>query len=80
MMIAWYFMCFTAGIVVDCLRTILIVGYGANYPELDMLAYIIKCVSTFAAFTLVVGIHIILCDYLGYEHPDQLAPTVSLRH
>jgi hypothetical protein len=71
MLVAWYFLCFTVGIVVDCIRVLVIFGLGEHYPDVDMFGYIFKVASTFVAFTLVCGVHLVLSGYVGYEQPHR---------
>ena len=55
----------------DCIRTIVIFGFGDYYPDLDLFGYIFKVGSVFVAFTLVGAIHLLLSDYVGYRQPHR---------
>ena len=65
MLLAWYFMAFTIGIIVDCIRAIVIFGLKLHLPDIDWFTYLLKCVLIFVAFLLIPGIHIVLCNYVG---------------
>lgn len=57
--------------IIDCVRTIIILGTEGYYPDLDYATFIVKIISTFAAFTLISEIHIVLSEYVGYSQRYQ---------
>ena len=65
-LIVWYFGLFAGAIMLDCIRVVVIFGFGEYYPELDNVAYVAKIIAIFIAFTLVSEIHITLSEYIGY--------------
>ena len=64
-LIMWYFLCFVIGIVIDCIRVIIILTEVGYYPDLDFATFIVKSISTFVAFVLISEIHIVLSQYAG---------------
>lgn len=63
-LIVWFFGCFAIGIMLDCIRVIVIFGLGGVFLNLDTVAHIGKVIAIFVSFTLVVEIHIVLGNYI----------------